>query len=149
MSGNGVSTEGDVTVDVGKVLVALIKMSRVDLSPTMAIVAEMLVADVAEQFQTAGGGKWPDLADSTKAKRRGKSYRILQDTGRFAASVQAFSGRTYAEASTDVSYAVFHCSLAPRSVIPYRNPFDLPEEASARAMDTITSALVADMMQAA
>ena len=42
-----------------------------ELSGTMAVVAEMLVAAVQDNFQTAGHGKWPPLAESTLRGRRG------------------------------------------------------------------------------
>lgn len=113
-----------------------------DLTPTMAVIAEDMLAAVSEEFDTEGHGKWPQLAESTLRSRRGTSAHILQDTGRWAGSNQALHGRDFAEVGTDVGYAVFHVSDAPRSVIPLRNPYDLPPEVFDRAVETILEAIV-------
>lgn len=113
--------------------------------PAMAIVAEMLVTRVDDEWDSAGHGRWKDLAASTKRKRRGNSAQILKDTGRAAASVHGEATSDTAEAYTDVAYMVFHASDAARTVIPYRNPFDLAdpedvaEEAARIILDWISS----------
>ena len=112
------------------------------MSPTMAIVAESLVAAVSDEFESAGRGRWEPLAESTLKRRRGSEAQILKDTGRFAGSIQADSGADFAEAATDVSYAVFHVSDEPRTVIPLRNPFDIPDEVLEEANVLIATALV-------
>ncbi len=114
-------------------------------APVMATIAEMLVSRVAEEFETGGQGRWPKLAASTLKKRRmrGAGAQILKDTGRAAASVRAEHTDTSAEAATDVGYMVYHCSDAPRSIIPLRNPFDIPDDAFDEATDTLL-AFVAD-----
>ena len=98
------------------------------LPETMGRVAEHLVSAVSDEFDSAGRGNWPPLADSTIAHRRGTEAQILVDTGRFAGSIEADSGPDFVEAATDVSYAVYHVSDEPRSVIPLRNPFDIAPE---------------------
>jgi phage gpG-like protein len=113
-----------------------------DLSDTMAIVAEQLVAAVNDEFETAGQGKWPPLAESTLAKRRGSTAQILVDTGRLAGSISADSGPDFAEAGTNVEYAVYHVSSAPRRVIPLRDFFDLPDEVFAEAESTIVAGIL-------
>lgn len=110
-----------------KLLATWRKQTR-DLTPTMQIAAEVLVSAVSDEFSTSGHGKWPGLAPSTIAKRRGSAAQILQDTGRFAGSIQGDAGPDWAEASTDVSYAVYHVSDGPRTIIPLRNPFDVPDD---------------------
>lgn len=112
-----------------------------DLSSTMAVIAEDLVAAVSDEFESAGRGNWPALAESTLKGRRGSGAQILVDTGRLAGSIQPDSGPDWAEAATDVSYAVYHVSDAPRTKIPLRNFFDLPEEVFDRASDTIAAEL--------
>lgn len=136
--------DSDVTVDASE-LVARIRELRErggDLSGTMRIVAEELVSAVNDEFETAGRGRWAPLSPRTIAQRRGSSAQILKDTGRFAASIFPDAGPDFAEAFTDVSYAVFHVSDQPRSRIPLRNPFDLPEEVFERATETILRGLL-------
>lgn len=87
-------------------------------------IAEILVGGVLDVFEAEGPG-WPDLAESTKRQRRGTTYKILQDTGMFAASIAPGWGADYAEAFAGVSYAIFHTSPEPRTKIPLRNPFNL------------------------
>lgn len=113
-------------------------------APVMATIAEMLVGRVQEEFETAGHGRWPKLAESTLRKRRmrGAGAQILKDTGRAAASIRADHTETSAEAATDVSYMVFHCSDAPRTIIPLRNPFDIPDDAFDEATDTLLAFVI-------
>jgi phage gpG-like protein len=102
-----------------------------DYSPITPVLAEILVGAVNDRWMSAGGGSWAPLAPSTLYKRRlhGKGAQILLDTGRAAASVQADSGPTWAQAATDVAYMVFHVSDGARSKIPLRDPFDVEEAA--------------------
>lgn len=117
-----------------------------DLSATMQVVAEGLVAAVSDQFESAGDGRWAPLAASTVAGRRkgGRGHQILVDTGRFAGSIQPDSGPDFAEASTDVAYAVYHCSDAARTKIPMRNPFDIHDD----RLDEAEQLILADMAKA-
>jgi phage gpG-like protein len=122
-----------VSVDVRELRAVLDELAKnaENLPELMPAVAETLVGAVHEQFDTEGQGKWPPLAASTLAGRRGGGVgaKILQDTGLFAGSVTPFYGPDFAEAFTNVPYAIFHTSDAPRTKIPYRNPFDIDEEA--------------------
>lgn len=52
-------------------------------------------------------------------------------------------GEHYAEAATDVSYAIFHVSDQPRRKIPLRDPFDLSDRVFEDAADTIAEGLAA------
>lgn len=117
-----------------------------DLSAPMAIIAEALVGRVNDKFESGGPG-WPALAKSTKANRRkrGSGAQILKDTGRLAGSIQPDSGSDYAEAATDVEYAVYHVSDEPREVIPKRDFLDvLDDEMLDEAATTITTYLTGD-----
>jgi phage gpG-like protein len=98
----------------------------------MPAMAEVLVSAVQDEFESQGDGKWPPLAESTLAKRRrdGRGAKILEDTGIFAGSITPLTGPEFAEAYTNVPYAVYHTSDAPRTKIPYRNPFQIDEEAA-------------------
>ena len=115
-----------------------------DYSPITPVLAEILVAWVNDAWDSAGFGTWAPLAPSTLYKRRlkGKGAEILKDTGRSAASVQADSGDTWAQAATDVSYMVFHVSDGARSKIPLRDPFDVEEAAWPDLADALGTWLV-------
>lgn len=122
-----------VSVDVRDLTQALYELKKAGgrLPDLMPVVAEMLVSAVQEQFETEGQGKWPPLKPSTLKKRRGGGVgaKILQDTGIFAGSITPDYGPNFAEAYTNVPYAIFHTSDQPRTIIPYRNPFDIDEGA--------------------
>lgn len=143
--GSGVDVSLD-TKELEKYLETWRKRSE-DLSPVMAIVAQFLVSEVDEQFETAGGGKWAPLAASTLKKRAaaGKMDGPLKFNGAFAGSIAGDYGPDFAEASTGVPYAVFHVSEAPRKIIPLRNPFDLPDAILDEALDMIVADLTRGM----
>lgn len=96
-----------------------------DFSPITPIIGEILVGYVNDEWDSAGRGRWPQLAPSTVAHRRGTSTEILKDTGRAAGSVRAESDATSAAAVTDTDYMKFHVSDEARTRIPLRNPFDV------------------------
>ncbi len=125
MSGGALFSASVDASEVGELLEAYQRKNR-DLSPTMRLIAEDMVTAVGDEFDTAGRGNWAALAPSTIKRRRasGLGAQILQDTGRFAASINPHWGPDFAEAATDVSYSVFHVDGKGRM---YRNPFDLPE----------------------
>lgn len=128
-----------------------------NLSAGMAIAGEELVAGVNDQFETSGDGTWPPLAGqdtdpptSTWAARlrAGKTDGPLKFNGGFAGSVHREYDGTSAGAYASVEYAVYHCSDAPRTIIPYRNPFDEERLAAngvlERAQRAIIDSLVRD-----
>jgi phage gpG-like protein len=117
-----------VHVDVSDLAGALDAFARRGgrLDDTMAIAAEVLVAAVNDKFQASGPG-WAPLAESTLLRRRGAVAQILLDTGRLAGSIHGMHGSDFAEAATDVSYAVYHVSSAPRSKLALRDFLDLPD----------------------
>ena len=90
------------------------------ITPT---VAAILVTAVEDEFNTEGAstGGWPPLAASTLARRRGTSAKILQDTGVLAGSIRPDYGSDWGAAATDVPYAIYHVSDAPRTKIPKRD----------------------------
>lgn len=165
-----------VRVDFSELLAVTDELTRNarDVPRLMNIIAEALVSGVQENFRQEGavGGhpKWPPLAASTIAKRRGSAkvhearqgrlrragekriaagkavskaqrnamaggggtFKILQDRGILAGSITPdtgdSSGQIYAEAYTNVPYAVFHVSPEPRTIIPLRDFFAIDEE---------------------
>lgn len=103
-----------------------------NLSDLMDVLAEGLVAAVGTQFEEEAGhtqGAWPELAESTLEQegRESGSTKILQDSGALAA-VLPFAGDDVAEAYTNVPYAKFHVSKAPRTKIPLRDFLDIDWE---------------------
>lgn len=94
-----------------------------NLDGAMKFIAHDMLDRVEDNFATEGHGEWPGLAASTLAKRRkqGRGAKILQDTGRLAGSITADWGSDYAEAYTNVNYAIYHVSKKPRRKIPLRD----------------------------
>lgn len=128
----------EVTLDTRELAAALSQFvdRAQDLSEPMATIAEMMVTAVQDKFDTGGPG-WQDLADSTKQQRRGSEYQILVDTGILSGSIAGDSGKDFAEVGTSVEYAVYHVSAEPRSKIPLRDFFDLPQDVYDDAVDII------------
>ena len=127
----------DVKVD-GKELMQLIKRferAGNDMTPFMGVISEQLTAEVNDMFESAGHGKWSNsLVDGRPI--------FLKRSGVLAASVYGLATDHTAEAATGVSYAVYHCSSAPRKKIPLRDPFDIPDEAFDRANETLLGLLM-------
>ncbi len=134
----------DVSVDAAELAEGLERFAARGgrLDDAMAVAAEMLVAEVNDKFQSGGPG-WPPLAESTLARRRGSVAQILVDTGRLAGSIHGVHGADFAEAATDVSYAVYHVSSAPRRKLPLRDFFDLPE----RVFDDILELILDELLR--
>lgn len=138
----------DATVDITELLDVLADMEdrASDLSEPMSVIAEALVGRVNDKFESGGPG-WPALAESTIRMRRkgGGGAQILKDTGRLAASIRPDSGSDFAEASTDVEYAVYHVSDAPRNKIPKRDFLDVLDDGMLdEAAETVMAYLTGD-----
>jgi phage gpG-like protein len=133
--------------DFSEVKASLESMGLMFMDPpegALKAAAEELVSGVIEEFQTAGGGDWEPLAESTLAKRRGTEAQILVDTARFRNSIEPLVENGEAAAVTDVEYAVYHVSSEPRYVIPLRNPFDVAPEVIDAALAILVEAIVAE-----
>jgi phage gpG-like protein len=94
----------------------------------------------AAYYEAIGEGKSQEEATvaAHKAAQRGG---ILVDTGALAGSIRGESGPDFALATTDKFYAVFHVSDAPRTIIPLRNFFDVPDDVYEDAAITILESL--------
>ena len=118
-------------------------LSRIDalekrggnLSPVMAVISEIMLGGVEDEFETEGRGQWPPLAPSTLRRRRGGSAKILQDTGVLAGSAYARHGADFAEVGLGARYAIYHVTGTSR--MPARNPFDVAD----RVWDEAVNAL--------
>ncbi len=86
---------------------------------------------VEENFRVEGRPAWTPLAPSTLRKRRqsGSNAKILQRTGRLAASITPDSGRDYAVVGINVVYApiqhfggtIQRAAFSPESVVILSN----------------------------
>jgi phage virion morphogenesis protein len=101
-----------IDIDDAKVRAALAQLlaTGADLTPLMAEIAGVMHDAVEENFAQQGRPRWAALKPSTLRRRRlrGKGAKILQDSGRLAASIRQESGRDYAQVGTNVAYARIH-----------------------------------------
>ena len=85
-----------------------------DMTPAMRDIAAAMESAAQSAFQhqrSPGGGKWPDLTEHTKARRRKRRKwpgQILHISGRLAASISSSYDADSAIAGTNVIYAVTH-----------------------------------------
>ena len=130
----------DIRVDNSELASVLFQIEAKgrSLGGVMPQIAQVLQAAVSDKFEQEGPG-WRDLAESTKKARRGSSYKILQDTGALAKSVDTGHGPDWVEAFSGVSYAIFHSNGTEN--MPRRDPFDL------EASKTIWDEAQADILE--
>jgi phage gpG-like protein len=82
--------------------------------------------------------------EKRKAREASIAFTILQDTGNLAGSIMPYADQAVAEAFTNVPYAGFHVSDAPRKRLPKRDFTDIDfEAAQAEAVDLILSQVLA------
>lgn len=82
-----------------------------DTRPLMRAVAGIMMRAVEDNFEQEGRPKWKDLASSTKLTRSKEGKwpgKILQRSGRLAASIVRSSTSTQAQVGTNVVYAAIH-----------------------------------------
>jgi len=93
-----------------KELAALIQKA-VDRRPLMRNIAGIMHHAVEENFAQEGRPKWIPLSQKTIKLRQEKGYwpgKILQQTGRLAASISPYSDNDQAIVGTNVEYAEMH-----------------------------------------
>jgi len=102
-----------------------------NMRPAMADVGETLLGYVKEELETSGHGRFPPLAPSTLRQKARKGYpaKPLFATGAMAASNVAEVGNDFADVFNTKTYSVFHTSHAPRTRLPLRDFYDVPEKA--------------------
>ncbi len=111
----------------------------------MELVGEDIVDGIQEEFETAGRGRWPPLAESTLARRRGSIAQILVDTGVMRGSIDQDAiraGEASVQVGTEVEYAVYHVSDGPRSKIPKRDFYDIADLYLQRAEETLLDGIL-------
>jgi hypothetical protein len=158
--------ESEITVEPDEILgmLAWYRARLGRMRPVMGVVGELLVNAVAEEWDTAGHGKWPPLARSTlqgrrvvgargqkfggrgRGRRQGGSVsvQILKNTGRAYASVRSFHGEDFAEAASDVDYLKYHVAEGPHTRIPLRNPFDIAPARLDEARDIVLRGILGE-----
>ncbi|MBS3936005.1 MAG: phage virion morphogenesis protein [Sulfuritalea sp.] len=117
-----------IEIDAGPVIAALDRLAAQadDLTPAMRAIAGLLERQTEDNFAAESGplGKWP----AGKDKRR-QGGRLLQDTGRLAASVTPFWSAREAGIGSNTVYAAIHqlggqagrglkATLPPRPYLP-------------------------------
>lgn len=115
-----------------------------NLRDAFGAIADDMLHLVSEKFEQEGPG-WKELAETTLARRRkaGRGAKILQDTGRLAASMTAESGDNFAEVFTNVEYAKYHASPDARTLIPLRDFFDIDmDDVQAEAADMLLAEII-------
>lgn len=98
-------------------------------------VAEALVTEVLEVFETEGYGEWPrfwwereGLPQPNTRRFKGGGAKLLQDTGNLVGSITPAHEDDEAIAYTNVPYAKYHASHEPREVIPLRDFFAIDQQ---------------------
>lgn len=118
-----------VTVDTTELEKSVKDIGDLDFEPFMATVATDLETAVADMFATSGHGMFAPLAPSTLRRKAalGKSSQALIFNGTWRNSPTTWWDALSAGVTTNVPYAVYHVSDAPRSKIPKRDVYELPE----------------------
>lgn len=92
----------------------------------------------AEKMRRAAGRR-RERRVAKRTEKLARSYKILQDTGNLVGSITPdFDERSW-EAYTNVPYAKYHISKAPRRKVPLRDFFDIDQE---RFMDEVTDVIL-------
>lgn len=160
---------GSATFDFSPLSAALRGLAEApkDLTPTMQMLADQLVVEVHDHWDSAGEGSWAPYAASTIAKKgaggsavakpsriprnakgqfaaRGSAdmLRMLFETGDAYGSVKPDFGADFAQAGSDVPYLVYHLGDGPHEKIPKRDPFEISEQMLDKAADDVLRALV-------
>lgn len=102
-------TAPQIEIDDSQIVAAFNRLQSLgrDATPAMRAIAQTLLAETERNFATESGptGPWPKLKNPDKRRKGGK---ILQDTGRLAASVTPFHSATEAGIGSNVAYAAIH-----------------------------------------
>lgn len=102
----------EIEIDESRFDAAMVRVRALmrDASPITALIAESMMGAVEENFAQQGRPKWLGLSPKTLKRRREEAGtgKILQRSGRLAASVTPKHDATSARVGTNVVYAAIH-----------------------------------------
>lgn len=103
------------------------------------LLAEYGDDDAQAVTRTGTGQQWAELGESVVV---GPVGSLLVETGMMKGSVRHEEGEDWTEAATHVAYAVYHVSNRPRTKIPLRDFFAIPDARLNEAVDVFLTELV-------
>lgn len=116
----------EVTLDLDAFdgLAEKIAKRSIDLTPQLEVIGQDVMNAVQDAFKQ---GSFVPLAESTlkRKAKAGKSSQPLIYDGTWRRQHHTRVESNSVTVVTDVPYAVYHVSSAPRTKIPLRNPYDL------------------------
>ncbi|MDR0716946.1 MAG: phage virion morphogenesis protein [Azoarcus sp.] len=128
-----------------------------DATPLMKRIAGILEAETEANFAAEGRPHWKDWEESTRKARLKRNsgssiLKILQDSGRLAASISTDHGPGHAQIGSNVAYAaihqfggtIAHGALPARPYLPFSGPptsATLQPEAERSILDAIKKLL--------
>lgn len=127
-------SEVNVYVDVSQFAKMLLKYPDRAESLPMDLIAEGLMFEIAEMFETSGAsgvkGQWPGLSPTTVKlhPKRQLQDRPLLDTGHLANIQVIEEGANFVEVGSPAPYAGYHVTGAwQRNIFRQHAPHELPE----------------------
>lgn len=143
-----------IEIDENEVTAALNRLAAAagDLTPAMSAIATALQSQTEDNFAAESGplGKWPALKSPGERRQGGK---ILQDTGRLAASVTPFWSAAEAGIGSNAVYAAIHqlggkagrglkATILPRPYLPAFPDGRLQDDMEDEIVDVIQAHLL-------
>lgn len=126
-----------------------------DASPAFRVIGDQFMRQEKRRFQTKGNGTWPDIADSTKARKassrnatvRANANKILIATERLKKSLTVkgapdqvlITEPSFMVFGTSVEYAQFHQNAKG---VPMRKPLGFTETGKRDALRTLQRFIV-------
>lgn len=97
-----------IKVDDREIMNSMDRLARFGQDQRVALqrISHRMLQAVEENFAKQGRPKWTPMTSSTKSKR-GSGAKLLQDTGKLAASIRPFHGTHLAGVGTNKKYGVF------------------------------------------
>lgn len=108
----------------------------------MRAIAGTLESETEANFAAQGRPAWQGLAPRT-IKKRGAGAKILQDTGRLAASVASRYGNDFASVGSNVAYAAIHQFGGTINRAPYSSTVRLRTDAKGNLVRQKTNSRLA------
>lgn len=108
----------------------------------MRMIAGTLESETEANFAAQGRPAWLGLSPRT-LKKRGAGAKILQDTGRLAASVASRYGKDFASIGSNVAYAAIHQFGGTINRAPYSSSVRLRTDAKGKLLRQPTNSKLA------